>query len=128
MQAAADVFRARGVGAEPPYKRPFNWELERQKQHQQHIREKDEKRKKVGPKSWLKRKCEQQVGLEEHVLKTMRQVERQEETNETVGNGLSQIGSFADVSSTTVDESEPSSAPNVVYRTTLGASRRWQCE
>ena len=115
VQAAMDVFCARGVGAEPPSKRPFNWELERQKQHKQHIREKDEKRKRDGAKGQLKRKCEQQVELEEHVYKTIRQEEQQEETNETVDNGLSQIGSLADVASTSVDESEPSSVFSPVF-------------
>ena len=71
----------------------FNWELERQKQHQKHIREKDEERKKTScPKNRLKRKCTQQTELEEHVRKTIRQEEQHEETNETVDNGLSQIG------------------------------------
>ena len=115
VQEATDVFRFRGVGAEPPPKRPFNWELERQKQHRQHIQEQDKKRKtNPGPVVRLKRKCARQIELEERIRKTRIQEEQQEETNETVDNGLSQIGSPADVASTPVDGSEPSSVPNVL--------------
>ena len=114
VEKATDVFRSRGVGAEPPPKRPFNWELERQKLHQQHIQDRDKKRKNsVGKAARLQRKCAQQRELEEHALKAIRQEEQQVETDETADNGLSRLGSLANLANTTVEGREPSPVVNV---------------
>ena len=109
------MFRLRGAGAEPPPKRPFNWELERQRVHQEHIQQKDKMRRTQGSQGpQLKRKCVQQLEVEEHVRKALRQEEHQVEEDAPVDNGLSQLGSFASLASTTVEGQEPSQAVNVL--------------
>ena len=90
--------------------------------------EKDKQRKSAGWRArQTKRKCVQQLELEEHTRKEIRREEQQRETHGRVDNGLAQLGSLANVSNSTVPEQgppasltvlPPSSAPIVVLSST----------
>ncbi len=63
--------------------------------NQEHIRQQDADRKVKGRKALKnKRKCNQQMQLEEHVLKVIRRGEQLDDSVETVASSLLQLGTL----------------------------------
>ena len=80
--------------------------------NQQHIKEKDKQRKRAGWRArQLKRKCVQQLELEEHTRKEIRREEQQGDTQGGVDNGLSML---ANVASSAVPVQGPSVSPTLL--------------